>query len=154
MKIFAASLIALSTLCVPASVEAQSRTFLEECEQYEVTETYTPGTLSNGSYSRGSVNYVRNRVPCQGNYQPIHHYSQPYNHYPQQYHQPSGYHQAQQPIVIQQAQCEGKILRMGLGALGGGFAGRTVVGGRKSNKTVLGTTLGAVAGSLIGRATC
>ena len=154
MKIFAASLIALGTLCVPASVEAQSRTFLEECEQYEVTETYTPGTLSNGSYSRGSVNYVRNRVPCQGSYQPVHHYSQPYNHYPQQYQQPSGYHQAQQPIVIQQAQCEGKILRMGLGALGGGFAGRTVVGGRKSNKTVLGTTLGAVAGSLIGRATC
>ena len=45
-------------------------------------------------------------------------------------------------------------MRMGLGALGGGFAGRTVVGGRKSNRTVLGTTLGAVAGSLIGRATC
>lgn len=154
MKIFAASLIALGTLCVPASVEAQSRTFLEECEQYEVTETYTPGTLSHGTYSRGSVNYVRNRVPCQGSYQPVHHYPQPYNHYPQQYQQPSGYHQAQQPIVIQQAQCEGKILRMGLGALGGGFAGRAVVGGKKSNKTVLGTTLGAVAGSFIGRATC
>ena len=148
MKILTASLFALGTLSIPVSAEAQSRTFLEACEQYEVTETYTPGTMVNGSYSRGHVDYTRNRVPCGGTYQPTHHYSQPYNHYPQQYQQP------QQPIIVQQAHCNGKILRMGLGAIGGGFAGRYAVGGKKSNKTVLGTTLGAVAGSLIGRATC
>lgn len=40
---------------------------------------------------------------------------------------------------------------MGLGALGGGLAGRYLVGGRKSSKTVLGTTVGAVGGLLVGR---
>ena len=141
MKILTASLFALGALSIPVSVEAHSRTFLEACEQYEVTETYIPGTMVNGSYSRGHVDYTRNRVPCGGVYQPTY-------HYPRQYQQP------QQPIVVQQAHCNGKILRMGLGAIGGGFAGRYAVGGKKSNKTVLGTTLGAVAGSLIGRATC
>ena len=53
MKLLTATLITLGTICVPASVEAQTRTFLEDCEQYEVTETYTPGQIVNGSYSRG-----------------------------------------------------------------------------------------------------
>ena len=134
MKILTASLFALGTLSIPVSAEAQSRTFLEACEQYEVTETYIPGTMVNGSYSRGHVDYTRNRVPCGGEYQPTHHYPQPYNHYQQQYHQP------QQPIVVQQAQCNGKIFRMGLGAIGGGFAGRYAVGGKKSNNCLLYTS--------------
>ena len=62
MKLLTATLIALGTICVPVSVEAQTRTFLEDCEQYEVTETYTPGQIVDGSYSRGRVNYTRNRV--------------------------------------------------------------------------------------------
>ena len=160
MKLLTASLITLGTICVPASVEAQTRTFLEDCEQYEVTETYIPGSLSNGSYSRGRVDYSRNRVACHhSDYQPVHHYSQSYypqqqnNYYQQQYPQQQ-YHQPEQPIVVHQAQCNGKIFRMGLGALGGGFAGRYAVGGKKSKHTILGTILGAGAGSLIGRATC
>lgn len=51
-------------------------------------------------------------------------------------------------------ECGGKRVRMGLGGILGGVAGRYSVGGRKSNKTILGTTIGAVAGSLVGRATC
>ena len=159
MKLLTATLIALGTICVPVSVEAQTRTFLEDCEQYEVTETYTPGQIVDGSYSRGRVNYTRNRVACGGAYQSAHHYSHPYGsyqqpHYPQQQYPQQQYQQPQQPIVVHQAQCQGKIFRMGLGALGGGFAGRYAVGGKKSKHTILGTVLGAGAGSLIGRATC
>lgn len=166
MKLLTAALITLGTICVPASVEAQTRTFLEDCEQYEVTETYTPGQIVNGSYSRGRVNYTRNRVACGGVFQHMNYYSNPYGsyhqpHYPQQqnnYYQQQypqqQYQQPQQPVVVHQAQCQGKILRMGLGALGGGFAGRYAVGGKKSKHTILGTVLGAGAGSLIGRATC
>lgn len=154
MKLLTASLIALGTICVPVSVEAQSRTFLEDCEQYEVTETYIPGQVIDGSYSRGRVNYTRNRVDCGGAYHPAHHYSYPHGSYQQPYYPQQQYQQPQQPIVVQQAQCNGKIFRMGLGALGGGFTGRYAVGGKKSKHTILGTILGAGAGSLIGRATC
>ena len=48
----------------------------------------------------------------------------------------------------------GKLALMGLGGILGGLAGRYAVGGKRSNKTVLGTTIGAFAGSLVGRATC
>ena len=44
--------------------------------------------------------------------------------------------------------------RMGVGGVLGGIAGRYAVGGKKSDKTILGTTIGAVAGSLVGAATC
>lgn len=160
MKLLAASLLALGTISVPASVEAQSRTFLEPCEQHEVTETYTPGRInSSGNYIRGRVDTTRNRVECGGAYQLMNHYSHPYGsyqqpYYPQQQYPQQQYQQPQQPIVVHQAQCQGKIFRMGLGALGGGFAGRYAVGGKKSKHTILGTVLGAGAGSLIGRATC
>ena len=164
MKLLTASLLALGTISVPASVQAQSTTFLEPCEQHEVTETYTPGRInSSGNFIRGRVDTTRTRVACGGAYQLMNYYSHPYQqpHYPQQqnnYYQQQypqqQYQQPQQPIVVHQAQCEGKILRMGLGALGGGFAGRYAVGGKKSKHTILGTVLGAGAGSLIGRATC
>jgi hypothetical protein len=160
MKLLTASLLALGTISFPASVEAQSTTFLEPCEQHEVTETYTPGRInSSGNYIRGRVDTTRNRVECGGSYQLTNHYSHPYGSYQQPYYSQQQYpqqqyQQPQQPIVVQQAQCNGKIFRMGLGALGGGFAGRYAVGGKKSKHTILGTVLGAGAGSLIGRATC
>ena len=69
--------------------------------------------------------------------------------------------QQAQPLVInnqssapQQQRCGGVIARMGLGGILGGVAGRYAVGGKKSNHTVLGTTIAAAAGSLIGRVTC
>ena len=65
------------------------------------------------------------------------------------------------PTVVQQpvaqapvARCAGKLARMGVGGVLGGIAGRYAVGGRKSDKTILGSTIGAVAGSLVGAATC
>ena len=65
------------------------------------------------------------------------------------------------PTVVQQpvaqapvARCEDKLARMGVGGVLGGIAGRYAVGGKKSDKTILGTTIGAVAGSLVGAATC
>ena len=77
------------------------------------------------------------------------------------------YHHAPSPVVrsaptvVQQPvaqapveQCEGKLARMGVGGVLGGIAGRYAVGGKKSDKTILGTTIGAVAGSLVGAATC
>ena len=92
MKLLTATLIALGTICVPASVEAQTRTFLEDCKQYEVTETYTPGQIVDGSYSRGRVNYTRNRVESTaydgGAFQHMNYYSNPYGSY-QQPHYPA-----------------------------------------------------------------
>ena len=95
------------------------------------------GSFGNGNIAHG---YHQNHTTL----------SSKTNYYQQQY------PQQQQPIVINQPQnqCNGKLLRMGIGALGGGFAGRYAVGGKKSKNTILGTVLGAGAGSLIGRATC
>ena len=70
--------------------------------------------------------------------------------YPQQ-------QQAGQPIVVSSPapkRSGGTLARMGLGGILGGVAGRYAVGGRKSNKTILGTSIGAAAGALLGRATC
>ena len=43
--------------------------------------------------------------------------------------------------------CGGTLARMGLGGILGGVAGRYAVGGRKSDKTILGTSIGAAAGA-------
>ena len=63
-----------------------------------------------------------------GNSDIAHGYHQP--HYPQQQTNYYPQQQQQQPIVINQPQnqCNGKLLRMGIGALGGGLAGRYAVG--------------------------
>ena len=140
--------------------KAHHRVDIIECNSYHITESYEPGGLnSSGFYERGSITTNRNRIPCNPSGWESAHYS-PHHHAPTAY--PYPVQQQQQPIQsnrptvvnVQQNQCEGKLLRMGLGAIGGGFAGRYAVGGKKSNKTLLGTTLGAMAGSLIGRATC
>ena len=113
MKLLTASLHALGTISVPASVEAQTRTFLEDCEQYEVTETYTPGQLSMDLFSRSCKLHSQSCRICGGAFQHMNYYSQSLwfisattlsSTAKQLYQQP------QQPI--HQAQCEGKILRM------------------------------------------
>lgn len=139
---------------------------------YENVERYVPGYYkANGRYVSAKVKNNRRKVGCDqaqsiptsyggsfhgsfGNSNIAHGYHSPHqqnNYYQQQYPQ-----QQQQPIIINQPQnqCNGKLLRMGLGALGGGFAGRYAVGGKASSNTILGTVLGAGAGTLIGRATC
>ena len=60
----------------------------------------------------------------------------------------------QQVATAPANRCEDKLARMGVGGLLGGVVGRYAVGGSKSSNTVLGTTVGAVAGSLVGAATC
>ena len=77
------------------------------------------------------------------------------------------HHHASVPVVVQGQKvvyqpvasapvkrCEDKLARMGVGGVLGGVVGRYAVGGSKSSNTVLGTTVGAVAGSLVGAATC
>ena len=146
------------------------RQVLEECKRYRVTETYQPGEVdSYGNYKRGRLMTERQRLHCPPNhYETAHyggHHPTPYNH-PQMSHYPPYYPHTQptrpqgQPIIVNspaappQNQCGGKLVRMGLGGVLGGLAGRYAVGGRSSNKTILGTTIGAVTGSLVGRATC
>ena len=144
------------------AAQAEYQVFHEQ-HCYENVERYVPGYYrANGRYVSARVKNKRRKVGCDqaqtaptsyggsfygsfGNSDIAHGYHQP--HYPQQ---------QQQPIVINQPQnqCNGKLLRMGIGALGGGLAGRYAVGGRKSSNTILGTVLGAGAGTLIGRATC
>ena len=135
-----------------------------ECKSYQITESYERGGLNpSGIYQRGEVRTTRRRVPCtnagwkSAHYSPHHHAPVPYGYghpYPQHYptHQAPAAAQAVQvnsaPAVA--GQCD-QLTRMGLGALGGGIAGRYLVGGRKSSKTVLGTTVGAVSGLLVGR---
>ena len=152
------------------AAKAEYQVFHEQ-HCYENVESYVPGYYkANGRYVSAKVKNKRRKVGCDqaqtaptsyggsfygsfGNSDIAHGYHQP--HYPQQ--QTNYYpQQQQQPIVINQPQnqCNGKLLRMGIGALGGGLAGRYAVGGRKSSNTILGTVLGAGAGSLIGRATC
>lgn len=175
MKLSTFILPVLFTSASFAGVAAQAEyQVFHEQHCYENVERYVPGYYkANGRYVSAKVKNKRRKVGCDqaqtapasyggsfygsfGNSDIAHGYHQP--HYPQQqtnYYQQQ-YPQQQQPIVINQPQnqCNGKLLRMGIGAVGGGLAGRYAVGGRKSSNTILGTVLGAGAGSLIGRATC
>jgi hypothetical protein len=147
-------------------VKAEGQVFREQ-HCYENVENYIPGYYrSNGLYVKARISNRRRKVACDqlthsaASYFPQHSYGHSEvahgYHYPQQHNNYYPQQQQQQPIVINQPQnqCNGKLLRMGLGALGGGFAGRYAVGGKKSSNTILGTVLGAGAGTLIGRATC
>lgn len=149
-------LLLLIPVLVPQAAVAHhhSRTF-ERCSTTRTTETYIPGYQDEyGYYRKGSIQVDQQELAC-APAAPVGYYSHQYQQ-PQYQYAPQQQQQASQPTVVavQEQRCEGQLMRMGLGAIGGGFAGRYAVGGKKSNKTVLGTTLGAVAGSLIGRATC
>ena len=173
MKLSTFILPVLFTSASFAGVAAQAEyQVFHEQHCYENVERYVPGYYrANGRYVSARVKNKRRKVGCDqaqtaptsyggsfygsfGNSDIAHGYHQP--HYPQQQTNYYPQQQQQQPIVINQPQnqCNGKLLRMGIGALGGGLAGRYAVGGRKSSNTILGTVLGAGAGSLIGRATC
>lgn len=129
---------------------------METCRRYKYIEDYTPGRIdAAGNYRSGYVTKKRVRVPCNSNRSDYH-----MAHYPHHtYHpQPQYYPQQQpaQPIVInnQPKECDGKLVRMGLGSLLGGAAGYYAVGGKKSSNTILGTVLGAGGGAILGRASC
>lgn len=131
---------------------AQTRTVEETCNAYRYEETYIPGHAdTNGRWIKGRTQVQRQRIACAPRGSQIAHHQPAYAPPPAYQH-----HRSQQPIQVnvRRDECEGKLMRMGLGAIGGGFAGRYAVGGKKSKYTILGTTIGAAAGSLIGRATC
>ena len=131
----------------------------ETCRAFRYEETYVPGyTNGNGRWVKGGIQLRKERIACApGGYgvaHAPHHYGHPAP-YPVPY--PQQQQQAGQPIVVNgpaPQRCGGTLARMGLGGILGGVAGRYAVGGRKSNKTILGTSIGAAAGALIGRATC
>ena len=156
------------------AAQAEYQVFHEQ-HCYENVEQYVPGYYkANGRYVSARVKNKRRKVGCDqaqtapasygssfhGSFEDrniAHGYHQP--HYPQQqtnYYQQQYPQQQQQPIIINQPQnqCNGKIARMGLGSLLGAGAGYYAVGGKASSNTILGTVIGAGAGTLIGRATC
>ena len=132
------------------------------CDAYRVVKRYVParfnrhGALVGGYWKtkRKCAHPTRTLLVSTPHHQHIH---SAYIHY---HHAPAPVVRSA-PTVVQQpvaqapvAQCEGKLARMGLGGILGGVAGRYAVGSRKSNKTILGTSIGAAAGALLGRATC
>jgi hypothetical protein len=152
---------------IPPSFAGNQVSYFEECDRYEIKEIYRKGRYDqNGNYVRGKVTSRRHRLPCRGSNVEISHY--PHHHYPahHSYPSPSPYpYPQQQPqqnvqnpqqviVPVQQNQCQGKLVKMGLGGLVGGGLGYLGVGGRKSNKTIIGTSLGVLGGSLLGRSLC
>ena len=132
------------------------------CDSYRMVKRYVParfnrhGALVGGYWKtkRKCAHPTRTLLVRTPHHQYIHSAYIPYHHAPAPVVRSA-------PTVVQQpiaqapvAQCEGKLARMGVGGVLGGIAGRYAVGGKKSDKTILGTTIGAVAGSLVGAATC
>ena len=132
------------------------------CDSYRVVKRYVParfnrhGVLVGGFYKtkRKCAHPARTLLVSAPHHGHIH---SAYIHY---HHAPAPVVRSA-PTVVQQPvaqalvdQCEDKLARMGVGGVLGGIAGRYAVGGKKSDKTILGTTIGAVAGSLVGAATC
>ena len=154
-------------MAFPLPAIAHHQQVRDTCNAYRHTETYRPGRYDhNGRWIGGRVVEGQVEIPC-SSYggevaHAVHHHSHAPHAYPAAVHYPQQ-QQPQQanPVLINnqaggavQQRCSGKLARMGLGGILGGVVGRYAVGGRKSNKTVLGTTIGAVAGSLVGSATC
>ena len=174
MKPLLALLIAVPFL-TPSTANAYEQTHYK-CSAYRTTEYLEPGHSDhNGNWVSGRVREVKTKVPCRsgGAMRVSHGYSQQpryqqhvINNYPQQYpqqqyqprYQQQQYpQQQQQPVIINNQQparssrnCD-QLARMGLGAGGGGAAGYFIGGGKKSKNTIRNTTIGAVAGGIIGR---
>ena len=136
--------------------------FVTSCDSYRVVKRYVParfnrhGALVGGYWKtkRKCAHPTRTLLVSTPHNQHI------YSAYIHYHHAPAPVVRSA-PTVVQQpvaqapvAQCEDKLVRMGVGSVLGGVVGRYAVGGKKSNKTILGTSIGAAAGALIGRATC
>jgi len=155
------SLLLLASLfyLAPTAVFAHHQPLVREtCDAYRHTEQYKPGHFNPyGNWIPGQVVSNRVEIPCSpyGGGVPVAHHPH-YTHatvpMPQQQAQPLVVNN--QSSAPQQQRCGGVIARMGLSGILGGVAGRYAVGGKKSRHTILGTTIGAAAGALLGRATC
>lgn len=132
------------------------------CDSYRVVKRYVPARFNRHGALVGG--YWKTKRKCAHPTQtllvstPLHHHiHSAYIHY---HHAPAPVVRSA-PTVVQQpvapapvVRCEDKLARMGVGGVLGGIAGRYAVGGKKSDKTILGTSIGAAAGALLGRATC
>ena len=127
--------------------EAHQTYYFEECDAYGIREKYSPGYYNDdGRYVRGGIKVNRYKIPCDTAPQQVHYqHQQPQNQYPYPYQPP-----IQQAVQTQGGKCD-KLSRVGLLSLGGGIAGRYIA---PSNKTILGTSIGAISGALLGSQLC
>lgn len=156
MKPFLALLVAVPFL-TPSTANAYEQTHYK-CNAYKTTEYLEPGHRDhNGNWVSGRIREVKHKIPCQSG--GAVHVSHGYGHYQQHVinNYPQQQYQQQQPVIINNQQpsqsgrnCD-QLARMGLGAGGGGAAGYFIGGGKKSKHTIRNTTIGAVAGGIIGR---
>ena len=154
MKSIIALAIAMPFLTPSAHAYAlETQTYT--CKNYLRTERVVPGHYDKGgNWVSARIIQSNRAVPCDMPHAThvSHGYHQQNNYYPQQYPQ----HQ-QQPLIINNqppAQRGGRcdqLARMGLGAGGGSLAGYYIGGGKQSSNTIRNTTIGAVAGGIIGR---
>ena len=140
------------TLLVPMPVNAHHRVVRQSCSAYQYTETYKPGYyLPNGIWVSGRVAESQIEIPCntQG-HQTAHYQTPPQHHhssqYPVQYQSPTNTNNS----IPASNQCD-QLARMGLTAGGGAILGRYLGGGVKSKHTIRNTTIGAIAGGIVGR---
>lgn len=132
------------------------------CDSYRVVKRYVPARFNRHGALIGGYWKTKRKCayPTQKQLVSTLHHGHIHSAYIHYHHSPASVIRTA-PTVVQQpfaqapaAQCENKLARMGVGGVLGGLVGRYAVGGRKSNKTILGTSIGAAAGALIGRATC
>ena len=143
----------IAILMMPNPVIAHHKiTMLETCKATRISERYQQGyTDGKGNYVKGKVITYRERIPCNAGEQQTAHYQAPPQYqqttpYPYQYQPPTQTSAPSPPIH----RCD-QLARMGLTAGGGALLGRYVGGGVKSRHTIRNTTIGAVAGGIIGR---
>ena len=135
---------------------------ITSCDSYRMVKRYVPARFNRHGALVGG--YMKTKTKC---VHPTRTLLVSASHHQHIHSAHIRYNQAPAPVVgsaqtiVQQsvaqapvAQCEGKLALMGVGSVLGGVVGRYAVGGRNSNKTILGTSIGAAAGALIGRATC
>ena len=109
---------------------------------------------SHGNYFGGRIKRIKHRIGCH----PVSsypHLNSANNFYPSQY--PERKPSAQQVVVNNQTSpnnCSNKLGRMTIGGLLGGTAGYFAIGGKKSNRTILGTAIGSAIGAGLGGFTC
>ncbi len=132
------------------------------CDSYRVVKRYVPARFNRHGALIGGYWKTKRKCayPTQTLLVSTPHYGHIHSAYIHYHHAPASVVRTA-PTVVQQpvalapvAQCKNKFARMGVGGVLGGLVGRYAVGGRKSNKTILGTSIGTAAGALIGRATC
>lgn len=154
MKSIIALAIAVPFLTPTAAHSYGMETTRYHCTNYRETERVIPGHYNEaGIWVSARIIQSNHSVPCDAPHgtHVSHGYHQQNNYYPQPY------PQQQQPVIINNqppahsgGRCD-QFARMGLGAGGGGAAGYYIGGGKKSKNTIRNTTIGAVAGGIIGR---